>query len=306
MLNPNPTLSLFLCIILSTSASVIPLPPSIHIVDTGLAAGNVSLNTDGPDSRFSITPRFGSQLLPTDPCLMNALYFLSELGYGDFTQRYPPTTYRVPSYDGVEIVTMTTMTARFLIWGIWMALEYMMNNNIFRNGLWTLRWEETILGTINMQASAPRLSLSGSSNNQRLGVVSTDNSTRDSRATIRDTKYSNNSLAASFNLSIYTFPDGKTLTKYEVFMACYTGLLVCARKPTTAPMQSFGMRSPIGGVSIYLLKDGPNLEYAYIIRTLTHIPRYLLEDPLGFQEINFNLELDDVVCARGAITKGRV
>lgn len=302
MLNPNP---LFLGIALSTSASVMPLPPSIHITDPGLAAGNVSLNTDGPDPRFSITPRFDAPLLPIDPCLMNALNFLSEIAYGDFTQRHPPTTYRVPSYDEVEIVTGTAMTARFLIWGIWLAMEYMMNNNLFRKALWTLRWEETILGTIDIQASAPRPSLSGSSNTQRFGVPSTRNGTRDSRATISDTNNSNNSLDAQFALSIYSFPDGKALTKYEAFMACYTGLLYCARQPTTSPMQSFGFRSPIGDVSIYLFQYGPSLAYAYIIRTLSHIPRYLLEDPLGFQEINFNLELDDVVCARGAITKGR-
>lgn len=305
MRNPNSISPLFLSIALSTSASVIPLPPSIHVTDPGLAAGNISLNTDGPDPRFSITHRFDTPLLPIDPCLMSVLYFMSEIAYGDFTQRHPPKTYRVPGYDEVEIVTNTAMAARFLIWGIWLAMEYMMNNNIFRNVLFTLRWEETILGTINIQASAPRLSLPGSSNIQRLGVPSTGNGTATPRADVNDTSISNNSLDAQCEVFIHSYPDCKTLTKYEVFMACYSGLLYCAWKPTTAPMRDFGYISPIGDVSLYLFQYGPSLAYAYITRSLSHIPRYLLEDPLGFREISFDVKLDEVLCARGAITKGR-
>ncbi|KAL9132757.1 MAG: hypothetical protein Q9175_006066 [Cornicularia normoerica] len=302
----NPIAPLFLSIVLTTSASVIPLPASIHLTDPSLAARNASFNADGPDPRFSIAPRFDTTPLPIDPCLMNVLHFMSEIAYGDFTQRHPPKTYRVPGYNEVEIVTGSAMTGRFLIWGAWLGMEYMMNSNWFHNVLWTLRWEETVLGTINIRATAPRLSLPSSSNIQRYDLPSTGNGTANPRATISDPNFSNNSVDARFTLSIDFFLDGKTLSKYEVFMICYTGLLHCAQKPTTEPMQAFGNRSPIGDVSLHLFRYGPSLAYAYVIRTLSHIPRYLLRDPLGFREINFDLELDEVLCARGAITKGRV
>ena len=298
----NPISPLFLSIALSTSANIIPLPASIHLTNPGLAAGNVSLNADLPDPRFSISPRFGTPPLSIDSCLMNVLYFMSEIAYGDFTQRHPPKTYRVPGYDGVEILTGAAMTARFLIWGAWLATQYMMNHNRFHNVLWTLRWEETVLGTIKIQASAPRLSLPPSS----YSIESTGNGTANPGASISDSHISNNSLDARFAVIIASFADGKTLTKYEVFMICYTGLLHCAQKPTTEPMRSFGNRSPIGDVSLHMFQNGPSLAYAYIIRTLSHIPRYLLQDPRGFREINFDLRLDEVLCARGAITKGRV
>lgn len=55
-----------------------------------------------------------------------------------------------------------------------------------------------------------------------------------------------------------------------------------------------------------MFQYGPSLEYAYVVRTLSHIPRYLLRDRGGLREVNFDLLLDGVVCARGAITKGRV
>ena len=303
----NPVSPLFFSIALTTSASFIPLPASIHLTKPGLAVGNVSLNADVPDPRFSITPIFEVPLLPTDPCLMNFLYFMSEIAYGDFTQRQPPKTYRVPGYDEVEIVTGTAMTARFLIWGAWLAMEYMINNSLFRNALWTLRWQQTILGTIKIQASTPRLSLPGSSNVQRFGTPSTENGTTNPGATISDPNIiSNNSFDARFVVSIDSFADGKPLTKYEGFMICYTGLLYCAQQPTTQPIRSFDTRSPIGDVSLHMYPFGPGLTYAYIIRTLTHIPLYLLRDPLGFREVNFELVLDGAVCARGAITKGRV
>ena len=230
---------------------------------------------------------------------------MTEIAYGDFTQRHEPKTYRVPGYDEVEIVTGTAMTARFLFWGAWLAMEYMMNNNRFHDVLWTLRWEETVLGTIKIQTSAPHLSLPDSNNIQGFRVPSTGNGTADPKATISDTNISKDSLHTQFELFIYFFPDGKTLTKYEIFMVCYTGLLYCARKPTTASLQDFGDTSPIGDVSLHLFQYGPSLAYAYIIRTLSQIPRYLLEHPLGFREIHFELKFGGVLSARGAITKGR-
>lgn len=71
-------------------------------------------------------------------------------------------------------------------------------------------------------------------------------------------------------------------------------------------MQPFGNLSPVGDTSLHMFSYGPSLEYAYVIRTLAHIPRYLLGDQGGLREVNFDLLLDGVVCARGAITKGRV
>ncbi len=303
MLNPT---AVFLSIALSTSASVIPLPAFIHLIDPVLASGNVSLTADPPDPRFSIDARFGTPPLSIDSCLVNVLYFMSQIAYGDFTQRHPPKTYRVPSYDEVEILTGTAMTARFLIWGVWLAIEYMMNHNRFNDVLWTLRWEETILGTIKIQASTARLSLPGSSDIQRYSIESLGTSTAEPGATISDPTVANNSLDARFAVAINSFADGKALTKYEIFMVCYTGLLHCAQKPTAVPMQAFGNRSPIGGVSLHVYPYGPSLAYAYIIRTLSHIPLFLLQDPRGFREVNFDLQLDEVLCAKGAITKGRV
>ena len=302
MLNPT---AMFLGIALSTSANVIPVPAFIHLTDPVLAS-NISLNADPPDPRFSIDARFGIPPLSINSCLVNVLYFMSEIAYGDFTQRHPPKTYRVPSYDEVEILTGTAMTARFLIWGVWLAIEYMMNYNRFHNVLWTLRWEETVLGTIEIKASTPRLILPSSSDIQRYSIESLGNGTAETGATISDTNVSNKSLNARFAVIINSFADGKALTKYEIFMVCYTGLLHCAQKPTAAPMQSFGNRSPIGGVFVHMYPNGPSLAYAYIIRTLSHIPLFLFQDPRGFREINFDLQLDEVLCAKGAITKGRV
>ena len=108
-------------------ASVVPPPSSVHLSNPGLATGNVSLNEDVPDPRFSVSSRFDTPLLPIDPCLINVLYFMTEIAYGDFTQRHQPKTYSVPGYDEVEIVTGTAMTARFLFWDTWLAIEYMMN-----------------------------------------------------------------------------------------------------------------------------------------------------------------------------------
>ena len=302
----NPTLLLSLSITLTMCASVVPPPSSVHLSDPGLATGNVSLNEDVPDPRFNVSSRFDTPLLPIDPCLINVLYFMTEIPYGDFTQRHQPKTYSVPGYDEVEIVTGTAMTARFLFWGAWLAIEYMMNNIRFHDGLWTLRWEQTILGTIKIQTSAHQLSLPGSNNIHGFRVPSTGNGTADPKATISYTNISKDSLSAHFEVFIYSFPDGKPLTKYEIFMVCYTGLLYCARKPTTAALQDFGDTSPIGDVSLHLFQYGPSIAYAYIIRTSSHIPRFLLVDPLGFREISFELKLANVLCARGAITKGRV
>ena len=306
MLYRCPIPLLFLSIALSTSASVILLPPSIHVTDPGLATGNVSLKADVPDPRFSVSPIFDGSLLPIDPCLINVLYFMSEIAYGDFTQRRPPKTYRVPDYNEVEILTGTTMTAGVLIWGIWLAMEYMMSNSRFQNVLWTLRFKETVLGTIKIRASVPHPTIPGSSNIQRVGMTSIRHDTANSEAIVSDPNTLKDSVDAELSLIINSFADGKTLTKFEVYMICYTGLSHCAQKPTTARMQSFDSRSPIGDVTLHLYQYGPSLAYSYIIQALTHIPLYLLQDPRGLREINFDMELDQVRCARGAITKGRM
>lgn len=70
-------------------------------------------------------------------------------------------------------------------------------------------------------------------------------------------------------------------------------------------MQSFNTKSPIDDVSLHLFKYGPGLAYGLIIRALSHIPLYLIKDPRGFREVNFEMALDGVLSAKGAITKER-
>ncbi|CAF9932642.1 hypothetical protein IMSHALPRED_008950 [Imshaugia aleurites] len=239
---------------------------------------------------------------------MSVLYFMSEIAYGDFTQWHPPKTYRVPGYDEVEITTGAATTARFLIWGIWLAMEFMISNSRFHDVTWTLRWKDRILGTISIQTSAPPPTLPPPITNIHPSPLPSpaNNPPTPNTTPLSAPHTPNTSLNTSFSVTISSFADSKPLTHSELFMACYTGLLHCAQQPTTALMQSFGNRSPIGGVSLHLFRYGPSLSYAYIIRALSHIPRYLLQDPRGFREVNFDLWLDGVLCARGAVTKGRV
>lgn len=264
MFNSNLLAPLFLGAALTTLASVTPLPASIHPTDPSLSVTNVSLNADVPDPRFSVSHLFGPPLLPIVPCLMNVLYFMSEIAYGDFTQRHQPKTYRVPDYDEVEISTEVATCARFLIWGVWLAMEYMIANNRFQDVVWTLSWERTIVGTIRIQPSAPRTSLPSNNNSSNynythlLGISSIIADNTASRAEppiLTKPNISNQSLLDSqLVVEIESFTDSKPLTKYEVFMICYTGLLYCAQMPTEVTMQSFNTKSPIDDVSLHLYK----------------------------------------------------
>lgn len=305
----SPLSLLFLGKALTISARALSLPATIRLTNTGLASGNVSLNADLPDPRFSISPIFDVPLLAIDPCLINVLYLMSEVAYGDFTQRHQPRTYRAPGYGEVEVVTDTAMTARFLIWGAWLAVEYMIHDDRFHNVVWTLRWEDIILGTIKIQASSPRLNLPGSSEVQGPDVPSLQNATTNTKTTAIAPTTSPNSFDTRFALLVSSFADSKALAKTELFMACYTGLLHCAQYPAAAPMQPFGIASPVGDVALHIVRaagGGPGLAYSYLIRALSHLPLYLLQDPRGFREINFDMSLDGVLAAKGAITKGRV
>ena len=297
---------ILLSLALTASAGVLPLSASIHLTHPGFAAGNISLNADVPDPRFSIDPSFDSSLLPINACLTNVLNFMGVIAYGGFTERHPPKTYRSTGYEQVEIVTETDMTARYLIWGIWLAAQYMIENNRFSTVTWTLRWEKVILGTIKIQATAPHLSLPDSINVQPLDMSPLENGTSTLVAAITDPNIPDESLDMRFGVTINSFLDGKPLTKVQVFMVCYTGLLHCAQKPATATMREIGLKSPIDDVSLNVYPRGPSLAYSYIIRTLANMPAFLFQDPLGFREVNFDMELDGQSRARGAITQGRI
>lgn len=248
---------------------------------------------------------------------MTVLNFMSEIAYGDFARRLPPKKYHYPGYDEVEILTWRTVSARYLLWGVWLAAEYMMNHHRFQAVLLGLRWEETVLGTIKIQPAPSRPRLPGrSSNVQRLSSAPPSNGSLEANPRVVNTNNTSapdlpistdGSLDAQFEVSIDSLGDGKSLTRYEVFMLCYTALLHCAQTATTEPIQSFGIRSPIGDdVALEMFRHGPSLAYTYVIQALSYIPGSLLQDPLGFREIVFDLDLDGALCARGAITKGRV
>lgn len=277
-----------------------------------LALNNATISADIIDPRFHVSPTFGAGFISVNPTLMNILYFMADMAYRDHNELVAPVTWSDPSFPEIQIVTDDTHQAKYLLWGIFDGIQYMVKYNRFHETLLTLTWEKEVVGKIWILLAKPGLSLASGN--------ATSNSTRGSNlppsgyngtrieevAAGSVAASSTTSLGANFQVGIMPLPNGGPLTRFDVFFVCYAGLVHLSQAKPDTQMQDFKSGSPLGNVFVYMYRWRPSLKVIDAIQVMVYIPGALITAGQGFREIIFRLKMDSSLALEGTINKGNV
>lgn len=261
----------------SSQASNSILTPSL----LGLPSSDFALpNPDLPDERFQIKIAIGPSLLPVDSTLINILFFMSVVAAQDFTLQLAPRGYSSPQYRNVRITTFAWTEARFLLWGVYYAINDMIKFARFHDVLLWLYWEDKLVGKVGIAVKGS-LDLAGGTANlegdQLVQMNLTGNgedatspkpvvgNMTDSGLAPLNTSRVNTSIPSSYAVSFESIAGGGRLDRNEVFLTFYTALLHVAQVPAESQVQSFQSASPSGKTHLYMEALGTEYEVSKAI-----------------------------------------
>ncbi len=292
-------------------ATAISRPPiTTKVADSLLASNNITLTSGRPDARFHVSPSIGPELLPINPTLVNILHFMAELACKDHNESVAADTWSTPDASEVTIVTQEAIQTKYLLWGIFEGIEYMIKNKRFHEVFLTLRWESEKVGEIWLMPSELAVNLALNTSAQSLTQQSDNSRTRSNSTGVRkmlpDSQVVNevNALAMDISVGISTLPGGGPLTRFDVFLVCYAAMIhLSLAKPETR-MEDTVSKSPLSSVVIHMFRWGPGAKVYQAIQLMIYLPRAMLDSPQGFREITFNLRVDGRTVIQGTINKG--
>lgn len=295
------------------AANKISIPPiSIDTTDAYLVLDDNVLSANLPDPRFHVSSSFDAGFLPPVPTLMGILFFVAEMAYGNINATVPANTWTASGHPQVEIITVGPTEAKYLLFGVFAGIEYMVKYNRFQEVLLTLRWERSVVGRI-------WIVLPGYAS---LGLPANDTVTNktmqrpdpsppaiysvrdiDTNASMINPLNGTKSLGNDVEISITTIPGGRSLTRNDVFLTCYAALVHMAPFSRNAQMADFTSKMPLNDVYMHLLHWGPGIEYSRVIQAMSFIPGAMLNSPEGFREVRIRLYEEDIMVLEATIQR---
>jgi len=291
---------------------VLQPPISLSVTEPSLAANNVTFRSGFPDPRFRVSPSIGADFIPVNPTLLSILFFMAGMSYRDHNESVAANAWTAPGAPEVVIATEDVIQAKYLLWGAFAGVEYMIKYQRFQELLLTLRFEREIVGRIWILPPNSvlnlRLNTSTPSLTQRSNHPWAQHNSREVEAMLPDLGAVNNTipLATDFSVRMVSLPSGAALTRFDVFLVCYAALVHMSLAKPESLMENFVSRGRLNIVFIYMLKRGPGVKIYRAIQVMLHLPRAMLSSPEGFREVAFTLRLDRIKVLEGSIDKGRV
>ena len=290
-----------------------------------LTAGliNSTLGIPTPPDEFGLSYEIGGPKLRITSCLMNTIAALKELALADFDAKViDGTEYRLDNYPEVSIVMTTpkrkrNVQVRFVMWAICLGVYDMVMTKKFEFGQFEMTWNKQVLGwvqIVNHQAGV------GSTTEQKqangtLTLGSTSATPPGSNGTIGLEPFNITNVLTNDNaddpdearLNVIFAPFGDTLGVYDVFLPVMSGLTDVAQFPSTHETTGLiiGLQPFKGFICVLPLvpprTSPPFLEYRWLIRSITRLPSYMLEQG-RFGEVNMKITVDGEAVAYGRMT----
>ena len=133
---------------------------------TSVLSSALRLESDLPDSRFRVDLVFDAPFLPVDPTLINIMHFMSIISRHELQEQLPPQAYSNLMYRQVQVTTDAS-EARFLLWGIYLAVRDMIRLIRFHNTVVKLYWDNSLVGQISLTVKTGLSLLYGTRNDTR-------------------------------------------------------------------------------------------------------------------------------------------
>lgn len=296
------------------AAVIVPLSNGIH------QAGIFPNDTSAPriatiDPRFTTTYEPGPVRLSTTSTLMNAVNAMMELALENFTEPILARNYESPGYPEVVIVPVrltpgNRVEVRFLLWGIWEGIRWMISHRSFQDLMIDAYWDGILVCRIWIKRGSGGLSIAG--NSSTLGLTAGSEKISIGNATVEATQgVSMIDIRNSLNdqhLTVSVIGVGEALGITEVFIAVFAALEYMAHFPSTDEVVGFQIspdhEDTIIGIVEHTLTPPvrpPFLEYQWVILSIGQIPEYMLQQR-RFTEVIIEIAVDGVPLGEGFLS----
>ena len=235
-----------------TQSSVFTLAPPFF----GESSSNLSLPLSfTPDSRFSARMTIGSTLLPVDAFLVNILNFMGIIATQNFERKLSPRKYSTPGYREVEITVLGSIEARFLLWGIYIAVAEMVKIVRFNEIGLELSWAGQVVGGVKValrpssSAGLAQMNSTDTDLGPVIGNVTDGNSISFTGSSINETGLS---VRPGFHVTYNSMAGAGRVSRNDLFLTFYDALGHAAQFPAHNTMASFESQSPNGRVHLHM------------------------------------------------------
>lgn len=268
------------------------------------------------DPRFTTNYQQGQGRLSATSCLMNAVNAMMKLALENITEPIRPQNYIDPGFPEVVIVPIAwvpgqSIEARYLLWGVWEGIKWMISHQSFRDLVIGAYWDGILMCRIWITAAYRDLSIAGS--NGTLGLTARSEEMSIHNATIESTQ----SLSVldvinrlnDQHLTVFVTQVGEMLGITEVFVAIFAALRYMAHFPSTDEVARFQITPDDEDTTFGILEHTrapgvrpPFLEYQWAILSVGQIPGYMLEQR-RFTEVVIEIAVDGVLLGKGFLSK---
>ena len=267
------------------------------------------------DPRFSVTYQQGQTRLSATSSLMNAANAMMMLALENFTELIAVRNFVDLDYPEVIIVPLTplgqSVEPRFLLWGVWEGIRWMINHRDFRDLSVRTRWNGVPLCTIWIRGAWEKLSAASRNDTLSLMARSEDISMHGAAAVstqgLRDVDVRD--PLNDQHLTVSVIHVGVALGILEVFLAIFAGLEFMAQFPGTDQVDAFQISPDSEDIMIGIVGNTvaprsipPYLEYQWAILSMAQIPQYMLQHS-RFSEVVIAIAVDGVPVGEASLFK---
>ena len=275
-----------------------------------------------PPFQFHVTFEIGGPSLRQTSCLLNTIDTLKQLALGDWDAKISDgTEYRMADYPDVSILVNTrkrkrNIQARYIIWAIFYGMHEMIGQKKFELAQFEMTWDNNVFGWVHVvnNPSALGTATGGSQANRTLDIAKRSALPRLNNATGLDGVNVTNVVTtdttddpADARLNTTFTPTGQKLGVYDIFFPIMNTLTDMARIPNTQISDGIvaGADGYVGVICILPAipsrADRPAFEYQWLIRTMSRIPIYMVENH-RFGELTITVAVDGVDIAFGRVS----
>ena len=208
-----------------------------------------------PDGRFLARISVDSILMPVDSFLVNILNFMGIVATQDFEGRLSPRKYSTPGYREVEVTVLDSTEARFLLWGIYLAVAELVRIARFNEVRLQLIWDGQMVGRVKValrQRPGAGLAQTNSTDTNpvpAVGNVTDEDSVLSTGSSINGTSLS---IRPGFHVTYDSLADAGQVNRNDVFLTFYKAIGHVAQFPAHDQMGSFNCHSPNGRLQLIL------------------------------------------------------
>ena len=268
------------------------------------------------DPRFSVTYLQSPTRLSATSSLMNAANAMMELALQNFTEPIAVRNYVDIDYPEVMIVPTPPalgqrVEARFLLWGVWEGIRWMVSHRSFRSLSVHAHWNGVLVCTVWFRGAWGKLSATSRNDTLSLGAGSENVSVHDATAVSKQgaREVDVTDPLNTQHVTVSVIQVGAGLGIVEVFIAIFAVLEYMAHFPGTDEVAAFQVSPDGGDITIGIVENTraptlmpPYLEYQWAILSMAQIPEYMLQSS-RFSEVVFEIAVNGVPVGEGSLFK---